>query len=208
MTIELLKAFLVGVIAAVPVGPVLLMVLQKTLCRGKAAGIMTGLGSAVADMIYAAVGLFTLSLIGEFINDYQEVIMLCGGVILALIGVNIFFKEVNLLKEDVPEGLGLWSCAFQSAGSALSNPAALALMLALLASFGLAAEDGRQAPAVFVTIAVFAGEWLYWILLVSLLSMKVRLNEKFMKIVTKVAGAGIMCFAVALVVRAIILFVR
>lgn len=208
MTIELLKAFLVGVIAAVPVGPVLLMVLQKTLCRGKAAGIMTGLGSAVADMIYAAVGLFTLSLIGDFINDHEEVIMLCGGVILALIGANIFFKEVNLSNGNATGSLGLWSCAAQSAGSALSNPAALALMLALLASFGLGGADDRQAPAVLVAIAVFAGEWLYWIVLVTLLSKGLNLNEKFMKIVTRIAGFGIMCFAVALIVRAIILFVR
>lgn len=208
MTIELLKAFLVGVIAAVPVGPVLLMVLQKTLCRGKAAGIMTGLGSAVADMIYAAVGLFTLSLIGDFIKDHEALITLCGGLILALIGANIFFKEVKFSKEDAPGRLGLWSCAAQSAGSALSNPAALAVMLALLASFGLGGPDARQSPAVLVALAVFAGEWLYWIVLVTLVSKGVRLNEKFMKIVTRVAGAGIICFAVVLAVRAIILFVK
>ena len=59
MGIEVFRAFLVGICAAVPAGPVLLLVLQKTLSRGREAGILTGLGSAFADTLFATVGLFT-----------------------------------------------------------------------------------------------------------------------------------------------------
>ena len=52
---EFLKALLVGVIAALPVGPIFVMVLQRTLCHGRKAGVVVGLGAATADAIFATV---------------------------------------------------------------------------------------------------------------------------------------------------------
>ena len=39
---EILRALLVGVIAAVPFGPILVMVVQRTLCHGRKTGLMVG----------------------------------------------------------------------------------------------------------------------------------------------------------------------
>ena len=55
--IEILKALLVGLIAGIPVGPILVLVAQRTLCHGRRAGAMVGLGAATGDMLFAAVGL-------------------------------------------------------------------------------------------------------------------------------------------------------
>ena len=202
MTIELLKAFLVGIIAAVPVGPILLMVIQKTVCGGKAAGIMTGLGSAVADMIYAAVGLFTLSLIQRFIEEHEALMTILGGLLLLVIGISIFLKKVDF-KQDSSIGVArLGSYAVQSFLSVLANPAALAVMLGLLSFFGFASSS--ESPLILIVLAVFLGELAYWVLISSLISGKLKLNEKVLKIVSRVAGAGITCFALVLLVKGLI----
>lgn len=125
-----------------------------------------------------------------------------------LIGLNILLKEIKLSSDETASSrIGLWSCAMQSASSALSNPAALAVMLALLAGFGFGADEHRL-PALLVVIGVFVGEWLYWIVLVSLMTGHIRLKEKHLQLVSRLAGSGICCFAAVLIVRAIILFVR
>lgn len=205
MGIEVFRAFLVGICAAVPAGPVLLLVLQKTLSRGRGAGILTGLGSAFADTLFATVGLFTLSLVDDFITRHETVIMEVGGVLMLLIGFGIFLKgkDVPADKPDESGGLTLFGCTLQAAGTALSNPAALAYILGLLSMLGLVA-GGISAPVWAVLAAVGCGELLYWTALVLVISRWFHVKASTLKVVSKIAGAGIMCFGIVLVIKGIL----
>ena len=49
MVLSIFKALLVGVIAAIPIGPILVMVIQRTTCYGRRCGLMVGLGAATVD---------------------------------------------------------------------------------------------------------------------------------------------------------------
>lgn len=205
MGMELTRAFLAGICAAVPAGPVLLLVLQKTLGRGRAAGILTGLGSAFADTLFAAAGLFTLSLIDDFITRHESLIMEVGGLLILLIGLRIFLKgkEIHPAGTDENSGLSLFGCTLQAAGTALSNPAALAYMLGLLSVLGLVA-GGIKAPVWAVLAAVACGEIAYWTALTLAVSRWLHLNDRTLVIVGRIAGAGIMCFGVVLAVKGIL----
>ena len=205
MGIEVFRAFLVGICAAVPAGPILLLVLQKTLSRGRAAGVLTGLGSAVADTLFAMVGLFTLSLLDDFITRHEAVIVVAGGVLMLLIGFGIFRKGKNLPADrpDDSGGLTLFGCTLQAAGTALSNPAALAYMLGLLSMLGLV-SGGISAPVWAVLAAVGCGELLYWTVLTLVISRWFQVRADTLKVVNRIAGAGIMCFGVVLVVKGIL----
>lgn len=196
------EALLIGIIAAVPVGPVLLMVIQKTLTLGKKEGISAGVGSALADTVYAAIGLLTLSLIADFINEHQCVIMLIGAVIIGLIGVRILFKKIDLEIKSSNGGLSLASHGVQTFTSAMSNPAALAFMLGLLTMFGLNA-DNANAPMWALLLAVCAGESLYWFFVVYVLARFVRLRAGTLQLISRIAGAGICIFALVLLVRGV-----
>lgn len=52
------KAALVGLSIAAPVGPVGLLTIQRTLRNGLPSGLATGMGAAVADALYGAVGAY------------------------------------------------------------------------------------------------------------------------------------------------------
>ena len=54
--IVFLKALVVGLSVAAPVGPIGLLTIQRTLHRGFRMGLATGLGAAVADATYGTVG--------------------------------------------------------------------------------------------------------------------------------------------------------
>ena len=209
MTTELLKALLVGICAAVPVGPVLMLVIQKTLSSGRAAGLMTGLGSAVADTIYAAVGFFTLSVIQDFVDRNQALIMIAGGVLIAIIGITMFRKRISFdpaVPVRTPGKLPLLSYALQSMVSVFSNPVAIAVMMALLASFSLA-SDTISSPAILIILFVGFGELLYWWVVTLLLNKFLKLNEKSLNILSKAASVVIIAFAVYLAAKGTIMIV-
>ncbi len=53
MLLEILKAFIIGICASAPLGPVAILVLQKSICYGHKAGFTTGLGASLVDTAYA-----------------------------------------------------------------------------------------------------------------------------------------------------------
>lgn len=196
------EALLIGIIAAVPVGPVLLMIIQKTLTLGKREGVSAGIGSALADTVYAAVGLFTLSLIEDFIDAHQALIMFAGAAILGFIGIKILIKKIDFEVKPSSASLSIASHGLQTFTSAMSNPAALAFMLGLIATFDLGGEM-LKAPIWALLLAVFIGETLYWIFVVFVLSRFVKLKPRVLQIVSRIAGAGICIFAIMLLVKGV-----
>ena len=63
----LLRGVMVGVLFGLPVGAVGALVVQRTWSGGIRAGLLTGLGSSAADCCYAAVGVFGLTVLSEFL---------------------------------------------------------------------------------------------------------------------------------------------
>ena len=184
---------------------VLILVLQKTLGRGRLAGVLTGAGSAFADTVFAAIGLFTLSLVQDFIALHEAMIMLVGGAVICLIGLVVFLgaKKVKTDRPDEHGGLSMFGCTLQAAGTAISNPAALAYMLGLLSVMRLTAGS-VEAPVWSVLLAVAVGELCYWTAIVLLISRFLKVNGKTLVTVGKVAGMGIACFGIVLIVKGLL----
>jgi len=203
---EILRALLVGVIAAIPFGPILVMVVQRTLCHDRRTGLMVGLGAAMGDMVYAGVGLLTLELIKSFVLDHEGIFLLVGGLIIGAIGAGMCFREVSLpLPADKRQVSGK-SCVLQAFTSTLSNPAALATMLALLTAFRLGGGVSHTPLWILIPL-VGLGEFSYWTLVTWLLSRFLRINEKTLRIVSRIAGGLVCAFAVVLVVRGLIMII-
>ena len=88
-----IKGILIGLIFGVPVGAVGAMTVQRTWEHGIKAGLLTGMGSSVADCIYAAIGAFGLTIISDFLLQYQGAIHLVGGEPLSCLWESDLFSE-------------------------------------------------------------------------------------------------------------------
>lgn len=206
MVFDLLRAVLVGVIVALPVGPILVMVVQRTLCHGRKCGWTLGLGAATADTLYATVGLLTVGLIRGFVLTHEAFFLLAGGVILGLVGFGILTREVSLSLPEDQRQLSGWVCYWEGFISALSNPAALALVLVLLAVFNLG--DGQSKAPVWALIPmVWLGEALYWRLVTRLLARYLHIGERKLRLGSKIAGWAVCGFAVVLLVRGMVMII-
>ena len=68
MLLEILKAFIIGICASAPLGPVAILVLQRTICYGQKAGFATGLGASLVDTAYAIISIFAWAFAQNFIT--------------------------------------------------------------------------------------------------------------------------------------------
>lgn len=155
----LLKGILIGLLFGVPVGAVGAMTVQRTWEHGIRAGLLTGMGSSVADCIYAGIGAFGLTMVSDFLLEYQTVIHLVGGAIVLLMGTRLLFRKGE--AAEVPAVSGKWKMLLSSFAVGITNPAAILTFLFAFSWFGIA-ESSASGSGWLVVVGVFIGTYLWW----------------------------------------------
>jgi len=82
-----------GILASLGVWPVTLLVVHRTLHKGWIFGILSGLGIALADVIYAILSRVGLVFLQEFVEWHQFWFHLFISILFLIIGVYIFFSH-------------------------------------------------------------------------------------------------------------------
>lgn len=204
LLINILKAFLVGFAASVPVGPVAILVIQKTLSKGYRAGFITGLGASVVDTLFAVVAVFALAVTQKFLNDHQVVILLAGGAILMGIGLSMALKDP--FRKMRADGTSKASATdfLQALFMTLSNPGAIFVMLALFAFFGITDDSPSSWRVAPILLSVAGGSVTYWFLLSWGLG---RFRNKFtmntLLWISRVTGALVVIIGIVLLTQAL-----
>lgn len=200
MLLDIIKALLLGFCVAVPIGPVLLLVMQKTLSRGRWFGVAAGCGSAVVDTLYACIGLSALSFVGDFVTGHEDILFSVGGALLVAIGLWMALRHEDRVVESQDKGSTAFAYGLQAAGCALSNPGALVFMLTLITFFGVSLEE-EHIPAWSVVLCVFAGEITYWLGLTYALTHFKKFSRRTVRTISHVAGVVITVFGLALIIK-------
>lgn len=199
MTPDLLKAFAIGICASVPIGPIAILVLQKSLSYGHKAGFATGLGATTVDTTYAILSIFALAVAQNFLNTYETFIFLIGGIIVAALGWSMAFKDpFRKMKPGEEERGASIKDYLQAVATALSNPGAIFVMFALFAFFGVDAEDKgfRVFP---IILAVAAGSMAYWFAFSRMFGTWRRaIDFKSLIWLNRIAGVVLMIIGIAL----------
>lgn len=162
MLIDILKSYLIGICAAAQLGPIAILVLQKTLHYGHRGGFTSALGSTLVDTTYAIISIFALAIVKEFVNVHQNILLICGGIILMGVGYSMAMRDpFRKMKEDGGAPAATWKDFVQASLTAISNPGAIFIMLALFTFFNVGdqPQDLRVAPLI---IAVAMGSATWW----------------------------------------------
>ncbi len=199
----LLKAFIVGLILAVPVGPMALLSIQRTLRFGFLTGLVTGVGIALADAVYGLVGVLGLSVVAEWLLQYETVLRLGGGLFLGFLGGRIIHESYHTQKTgEMPEHKGYWTALVSAFFLTLSNPMTILAYIAVMASMNVSAEAFKH-PWVFAG-PVFLGSFAWWNLINALAHLfKSKLKDEHMHKVGFVSGALLIVFALFVIVSAL-----
>jgi threonine/homoserine/homoserine lactone efflux protein len=191
------KGIIIGLSASIPMGPVGVLCMTKTLNKSRFSGFITGSGAAFADGVYAVIAGFGVSFIIHFIVQYQDVLKLLGGAVVIFFGIRLFLTNpaVQLRKQMKSKGKGLWGDFFTSFALTISNPVGLFVFGAVFAGFGLIASETDTWSVLILIGGVLSGAILWWFSLSTLVSIfrdKFRLRRLLW--VNRISGIIVMIF--------------
>ena len=89
----LFKGMLVGLMVSIPLGPMGVLIIQKTLHKGALSGFIAGMGAASADFFYASVAAFGLGYVINTVQTHELLLQIIGGIFLLCIGLKIYFDN-------------------------------------------------------------------------------------------------------------------
>jgi threonine/homoserine/homoserine lactone efflux protein len=167
------QSLLIGLSIAAPVGPIGLLVIQRTLQRGALVGLATGLGAAAADALYGAVGAFGVASVIDALTGARVPLALGGGAFLLWLAWRIWRTPPARQAAQAGPGAGLLPCFAGTFLLTLSNPATIFSFIAVFGTLGAR----LQVSSPWTMIAgVLVGSALWWLLLSVLVG---RLRSRF-----------------------------
>ena len=197
----------IGILVSAPLGPIGVLVIQKTLSKGRNSGFITGMGAATADTFYAVIAGFGVAIITLFLNAYQQEIRVVGGVI--LLGFAYFTFNSNVAKQVRASSVGKQNYFTDFLSTFLltmSNPIPFVVFGISFASLGMA--DKELHNVVIVVLGVISGAVLWWFGLVSFVNVfrhKFKLKQLWW--INKITGIVVALFAVFVLVSAYFNFI-
>jgi len=199
----LLKGGAIGLAISVPVGPIGVLCIQRTLAGGRILGLVSGLGAATADAIYAAVAALGLVFISEILIGQQALLRLIGGGVLIILGLRILLT--NPAAGSAPAEKSRLPSAYSSTFVlTLTNPLTILFVAAIFAGLGPAAVSGNLLSRAPLILGVFLGSALWWFLLSGGVSLfRDRVTPRMMKWVNVGSGTIIAVFGAAAIVVSI-----
>ena len=167
------QSLLIGLSIAAPVGPIGLLTIQRTLAMGTRAGLATGLGAAVADAVYGAVGAFGVTALIGALTAARLPLVLFGSAFLVWMAWGSWRAPVAERAAEVRGGADLLRCFAGTFMLTLSNPATI---LSFIAVFGALSGRLRVVSPWPMVVGVLVGSALWWWLLTTLVG---RFRERF-----------------------------
>ncbi len=197
---DLLRGIWIGILFGLPVGAVGALTVQRTWAFGVKAGLLTGLGSSVADCFYACVGAFGLTHISDFLLRWQTVIMVAGGILILVMGLRSLLRPQEELpaSQESLAGVKLFSTSFLIG---ITNPTSILTFLFAFSYFGIAEINGFPNGFLLVT-GVFMGTYFWWGTLSAVTQWIKRRAATFrLRTMNRIFGSILCVFGIIVFVR-------
>jgi threonine/homoserine/homoserine lactone efflux protein len=196
------SGIIMGLIAAVPVGPVNLICIRRTFAFGPVNGFVSGLGAALGDGIFAAITGLGLTWVAQLIEGYATIIELIGGAMLVVFGYRAFWAQALPRETEASADKGgatLVGAIVSTFALTITNPATLLAFTAMFAGLGgLAGGAGSYNDAAFVVAGVVGGSAGWWLVLTGIIGLfHARIDAGAMQMINRISGALVALFGVA-----------
>ena len=160
--IYIFRGILIGLMVSVPLGPMGVLIIQKTLQKGALAGFVAGMGAA-----------FGLGFVVTTIQTHELLLQIIGGIFLIIVGLTIYFgnplKQIRTKKRVSKTGLlGDFLTLFFLT---VSNPVAIVVFMAVFAGASVFGDDPSIRIELFVLSGIVIGGGLWWYTLSTLVNI-------------------------------------
>jgi len=196
------KGFLIGIFASIPMGPIALLCIQRTLNKGRWHGFFSGVGAALSDLFYAGIVSLGMGFIIDFITEHQYILQIAGSIMLMIFGIYVFrsnpFKRLHEPKEN---GNSYWQNTISVFFLTLPNPLMIFLFIALFARFNFIASEEKLFSILLGLICILAGALSWWFLITFFVGkLHKKINLRVLWIINRIFGTVIILLSVYLLV--------
>ena len=192
-----------GLVISIPLGPVGALCIQRTISKGYRAGLLGGLGAACADLIYALIAGFGISVVIDWLLKVRTWIQAGGSIIFMAMAYKVFYTnpaiQVRQHRRQKRHPLEDFMTTFLLT---FSNPTAVFVLMAAFAGF-IVHEEVNYLGIILAIAGVFVGCLSWWMILVSVVNLfrsKIRLRHLLW--VNKATGVVVFVFALVLLIQA------
>jgi len=200
----IIKGIIFGLIVTAPLGPLGILCIQRTINRGLLSGLITGIAAAFADIMYAIIAGFGVSVIANFLHENQLAIRIVGGIIVTFLGVRIYMsnpaKQFRRQKTQKRTYISDFISGFLIT---ITNPIVVVFFGAAFAGIGL--DKAESVKSVIITIiGVFTGAVGWWIGLTVLVNIyRDKINLRKLWWINKITGVFVAIFGLVIIVSAL-----
>jgi threonine/homoserine/homoserine lactone efflux protein len=196
---DFLKGIFIGFAMAIPIGPIGIMCVRKTLTEGRLRGLIIGLGAATADLLYGCVAAFGITMISNTLASQRIWIRLVGGALLLFLGVRTFRAQPTDPKFKIHSS-GMLGSYLYTVFLTLTNPLTIFAFIAVFAALGLG--NGLNSFSASALVAgVFIGSSLWFLLLSSGVTFfRKKLDLIGLRWVNRIAGVLIIISGIIAIV--------
>ena len=199
----LIKAAFIGFSIAAPVGPIALLCIQRTLNYGARTGLVSGLGAAVADGLYGAIGALGLAAITRFFLSLSLPLAIAGGLFLGWMGLRMLSSSPPDQKAKpvaAAEVMGHGRAFGSVFALTLTNPMTILSFIGVFAAIGgdveLTASTNLMERAGLMVFGVLIGSAAWWCLLVfGVAAIRQKISQTLMRRINQCAGVFLLAFA-------------
>jgi threonine/homoserine/homoserine lactone efflux protein len=197
-----LEGFIIGIVVSVPLGPLGILCIKRTVNKTWKSGFISGLGVATSDTFYAIIAGFSLTIIINFIRQYEIWFKILGACMVVLLGLYIFLsnpaKDIQRFKR---KGASYLQDYMTAVLLTLSNPLAVFVFLAIFTSYSVVLKMSHLLDAFLIIGGIYLGASTWWFGLTGaayLFKHKLTINTIWWA--NKIIGFAVILFAVGLFV--------
>ncbi|MDE6270004.1 MAG: LysE family transporter [Muribaculaceae bacterium] len=191
------RGFLIGVLISAPMGPIGMLVIQRTLSKGRWPGMFTGVGASVSDLFYCLLTGFGISFITDFIDRHQLLLQFVGGIVLAAFGVYLFRKNPTRSLKTAPgaeaaikaAGNSFWGDLVSGFLLTVSNPLILFFIIGLYARFNFILPEFGVHHHITAYLSILGGALAWWYGITWVVNkLRRRFNVRSMWLFNRIIG--------------------
>ncbi len=163
LPVIMLRGVLIGILVSAPMGPIGMLVIQRTLGRGRMPAFFTGVGAALSDMIYCLLTGLGLSFVTDFIESHQDWLQMLGSGVLAIYAGYLFMSNPSRALTNRNVGTaGYWKDFLTGFLFTFSNPLILFFIIGLFARFSFLAPEFQAYHYVAGYLSIAGGALMWW----------------------------------------------
>ncbi len=195
--------FIIGVLIALPTGPINLLGLQRAAERGFFGGLAAGIGIMLGDGLIAIVAAMGVNAVSGALRLYRTAIQIVGGLALIGAGLKLFLTPTTFTSHLESAGTTLGDFAWDIPKHfflTITNPGAVLSLIAIIGGASSFVEVASVPDAIAITLAIMGGSFVYWLVVSHLINrVRHRLYGDLMGRLNRIAGLLLISFGCVLI---------